>query len=78
MIEKIYNNKKLVSIIIRNSYRSEGINFFTPKEFSQQLGYMNRPKDYVIQPHLHNTVLRNINFTKEVLYIKSGKLRVDF
>ena len=78
MIKEIYINNKLVSIIIRSSYKSDGINFFTPKEFSQQLGYMNRPKNYVILPHLHNKVVRNINFTKEVLFIKSGKVRVDF
>ena len=53
-------------------------NAATSNNFSQQLGYMNRPKNYVIAPHLHNYVSRNINFTKEVLFIKSGKVRVDF
>jgi hypothetical protein len=39
---------------------------------------MNRPKGYVIPPHLHNSVLREVHFTKEVLFIKSGKVKVDF
>jgi hypothetical protein len=78
MIKEILVNNKLVALIIRSSYKSEGINFFTPNDFSQQLGYMNRPKNYVIAPHLHNYVPRNISFTKEVLFIKSGKVRVDF
>ena len=39
---------------------------------------MNRPKGYVIQPHLHNAVPRNVEFTKEVLFIKSGLVRIDF
>lgn len=78
MIEKIISNNVVLAIILRSNYRSEGISFFTPNEFSQQLGYMNRPKGYEIQPHLHNRVKRNVEFTNEVLLIKSGKVRVDF
>ena len=78
MIEQIINNNKLLSVIIRTNYKSEGINFFTPDEFSQQLAYMNRAKNYVIPPHVHNTVQRDVHFTQEVLFIKSGKVRVDF
>ena len=39
---------------------------------------MNRPKGYEIPPHIHNKVVRNVEFTNEVLLIKSGKVRVDF
>lgn len=39
---------------------------------------MNRPSGYVIPPHVHNPVQREVYFTKEVLYIKSGKVRIDF
>ena len=78
MIEKIINNDELLSIIIRTSFKSDGIEFFTPDNFSQQLAYMNRPKSYVIPPHVHNSVARNVNFTQEVLFIKSGKVRVDY
>ena len=39
---------------------------------------MNRPKDYVIPPHRHNLVPREVHYTQEVLFIKSGKVRVDF
>ena len=78
MIETIKNNGKILAIILRANYKSEGISFFTPNEFSQQLGYMNRPKGYEILPHLHNRVKRNVEFTNEVLLIKSGKVRIDF
>ena len=78
MIENIVHNKKLLSVIIRASYKSEGIEFFTPDDFSQQLAYMNRAKDYVIKPHVHNSVQRDVHFTQEVLVIKSGKVRVDY
>ena len=78
MIESIKHLGRQIAIIIRNSFYSDDIEFFTPDDYSQQLGYMNRPKDYVIPPHVHNSVPREVYFTKEVLFIKSGKLRVDF
>ena len=68
----------LLAIIIRTSFCREGIHFFTPNDFSQQLGYMNRQAGYVIPPHVHNPVTRQVQFTKEVLYIKSGRVRIDF
>lgn len=78
MIEKIIKGNIIFAIILRADYKTEGIKFFTPNEFSQQLGYMNRPKGYEIPPHLHNRVKRKVEFTNEVLLIKSGKVRVDF
>lgn len=78
MIQKIIHHNQLLSIIIRHSFQKEGIEFFTPNNFSQQLAYMKRPKNYVITPHVHNPVPREVQFTKEVLYLKSGKIRVDF
>ena len=78
MIQQIIHNKKLLSVIIRANYKSDGIEFFTPDDFSQQLAYMNRAKDYVIPPHVHNAVQRDVSFTQEVLVLKSGKVRVDY
>jgi mannose-6-phosphate isomerase-like protein (cupin superfamily) len=76
--ESITNGEQLLAVIVRTSYFRQGIEFFTPNEFSQQLGYMNRPQGYVIPPHVHNPVVREVQFTKEVLFIKSGTVRVDF
>ena len=78
MIQHIIHSNQLLSIIIRRNFEKQGIEFFTPDDFSQQLAYMKRPKDYVIPPHVHNPVLREVQLTQEVLYIKSGKVRVDF
>jgi mannose-6-phosphate isomerase-like protein (cupin superfamily) len=78
MIERIAHEDKELALIIRNSYRKDGIEFFTPSTYSQQIGYMNRPAGYVIPPHVHNPVARAVHYTKEVLFIKSGRLRVDF
>ena len=77
-IENITENDKLLAIIIRTNFKQKGINFFTPSDFSQQLGYMNRPKGYKIEPHVHNKVERTIKYTQEVLFVKNGSIRVDF
>lgn len=78
MIENINFGGKHYALIIRRSFHKEGIEFLTPDTYSQQLGYMNRPAGYVIPPHVHNPVPREVQFTKEVLFIKSGRVRVDF
>lgn len=78
MIEYITYEDHQLAIIIRSTYKSDGIEFFTPPNYSQQLGYMNRPKGYFIAPHKHNKVERKVIQTQEVLFIKSGKVKVDF
>ena len=78
MIYKILNKNEIFAIILRKKYKSEGIEFFTPNNFSQQLGYMNRPKGHIIPPHFHNKVKRTVEYTNEVLFIKTGKVKVNF
>ena len=78
MIENIIRDGCILAILLRSNYNEPGIRFFTPDDFSQQLAYMNRPQGYVIKPHVHNSVERQVHFTKEVLFIKSGKVRIDF
>ncbi|MGG9972099.1 hypothetical protein ACQ33O_09930 [Ferruginibacter sp. SUN002] len=78
MVKKIIHNGEAHAIIIRAQYKKDGIEFFTNDNDSQQLGYMNRPEGYVIAPHRHNMVPREVHYTQEVLFIKSGKVRVDF
>jgi hypothetical protein len=78
MVQTIEHNGQILALILPASYRADGIQFFTPNDFSQQLAYMNRPTGYVIAPHVHNPVTREVEFTKEVLFIRSGRLRIDF
>ena len=78
MVKKIVFEGELIAIIIPHDFHKDGVEFFSPKEFSQQLGYMKHPKGYNIQPHIHKLVVREIQYTQEVLLVKSGKIRVDF
>ncbi|HQY21450.1 MAG TPA: hypothetical protein PK294_00985 [Ignavibacteria bacterium] len=78
MIEYIKNEQNLLAIIISADFKKEGIHFFTSNDLSQQLAYMHHPKGKTIEPHVHNPVARQVQYTQEVLFLKKGKLRVDF
>lgn len=77
-VERIINNGLELSIIIRSTYKADGIHFFTSDQYSQQLGYMSREQGYKIDPHLHNPIPREVTYTNEVLIIRTGKVRVNF
>ncbi|MDO8502323.1 MAG: hypothetical protein Q7S20_10815 [Gemmatimonadaceae bacterium] len=78
MIETLKSGDQLLAVIVSRDFDEPGIHFFTPSDLSQQLAYMHHPLGKVIEPHVHNPVSRNVHFTQEVLFIKRGKLRVDF
>jgi hypothetical protein len=78
MVEYIKIDDMLASIVIRNEYTVNGIEFFTEPTDSLQVGQMARPKGYIIAPHIHKPVSRNILYTNEVLLVKKGKVKVIF
>lgn len=78
MIERIEFNGEQLALIVRDSFRDQGIHFFTPGHLSQQLAYMRHPAGRIIQPHIHNPVPREVQYTQEVLFLRRGRLRVDF
>lgn len=78
MIERILHAGEELAVILRRDFRRDGIEFLTASDYSQQLGYMNRPAGYVILPHVHAPVAREVRDTMEVLFVKSGRVRVDF
>ncbi len=78
MIDMVRTGDQLLAVIVTRDFHESGIHFFTPDEFSQQLAFMRHPAGKVIEPHVHNPVNRSVQYTQEVLFVKSGKLRVDF
>lgn len=78
MIDNVILNGETRAIILRNDFEKNGIHFFTPNESSQQLGYMKRPKGYIIPPHEHREVVREISKTQETLFVKSGIIQANF
>jgi mannose-6-phosphate isomerase-like protein (cupin superfamily) len=77
-VEEILHHGTVLAIIIKADFSEPGIRFFTPNDFSQQLAYMCHPAGKVIDPHVHNPVPREVRFTHEVLFLRRGRLRVDF
>jgi mannose-6-phosphate isomerase-like protein (cupin superfamily) len=78
MIEKFIHNNDTFAIIVRKDFNNPGINFFTPNDYSQQLAFMSHPAGKEIQPHIHKKIQREVHFTQETLFIRKGKLQVDF
>jgi len=76
--EEIKHKDKLIAIILRKNFTSEKTVFFSSPSFSQQLGYIVYKKGGIIKAHFHREVSREIVLTQEVLFIKKGKLIVNF
>ena len=77
-LEEIRSGQQTIAIIVYSEFSKDGIEFFTPPEFSQQLGYMRHKKGYKIQEHTHNLHTREVKYTQETLFIRGGRVRVDF
>ena len=77
-VEYLRSKKNLIAIIIRRKFKKKGTHFLTENKLSLQLGYMHHPKNHKILPHYHLKQKRIVHNTNEVLFIKSGKVRIDF
>lgn len=66
-----------LAMVVRAQFKADGLQFLTPDDFGQQVGYMTRPKGEVIQAHVHEQVSRQLVGTQEVLIVKSGLVRLD-
>ncbi len=75
---RVEHDGQMLAMIVRRHFREPGITFFTDNELSQQMGFMRHPVGKVIEPHVHNHISRSVNYTQEALFIRSGKIRVDF
>jgi hypothetical protein len=76
-MEHITEKGKIYAIVLRNGENMPGVNFFTPHEFSQQLGLLNHKKGKIVERHKHKLVKREIFRTQEVLVVLQGKIQAD-
>jgi len=76
--ETILVDGQILAHIVRGSIKRPGVTFFTPSDFSQQLAYMQHPAGKIIVPHVHKPMPRAVTKTLEVLFVRQGRLRVDF
>lgn len=75
-METIKHAGNIIALLLRAGDSYPGITFFTPPEFSQQLGFLNHKAGYTVQAHTHNRVNRQVVNTQEVLIIRKGKVRI--
>ena len=78
-VERIHDSATGVqlALVIRAGFGQEGISFVTDDESVHQLGVLRWPQGHVIEAHVHNPMTRTIDSTQEVLFIRSGRVRVD-
>lgn len=68
----------IIAIIVYNDYQKEGVGFFTAANFSQQLAFISHKSGKTIGAHVHSVSKRDIQLTQETLFVKKGKLKVNF
>jgi mannose-6-phosphate isomerase-like protein (cupin superfamily) len=78
-IEQVFDDdgSSILALIIRSSFHQEGINFVTGDDSVHQLGVLCWPQGHVIDAHVHNPLERKIDSTQEVLFVRSGRARMD-
>jgi mannose-6-phosphate isomerase-like protein (cupin superfamily) len=78
VVHRIKHKDQLLALIVSAEFDQSGITFFTSDELSQQLAYIHHPPGKTIDAHIHTPAVREVLLTQETLFIKRGKLRVDF
>jgi hypothetical protein len=77
-MDTFIHENTLFAIIVRNDFHREGVSFVTDGTGLLEMGYMSHPAGHFIEPHKHLPYQRRTFGTQEVLFLKSGKVRVDF
>jgi mannose-6-phosphate isomerase-like protein (cupin superfamily) len=70
-------DSEVLAVILAKGRGEDGIHFVTEHSTPQQLALLRWPRGHKILAHVHNPLSRTINSTQEVLFIRSGRVRVD-
>jgi len=77
-VEEIIHDGHIIGIVLRKDAVFDKITFFSKPDFSQQLGFLPHKRGSVIHAHFHKEVRRHIQRTQEVLFLKTGRVIVNF
>jgi hypothetical protein len=78
MVEEIKSDDgKIIAVVVRREFKSEGVNFLSKKEYPLQLGISSYKKGDKIKAHLHIQREIRINRVQEVVHIESGRIVAD-
>lgn len=75
--EKITDNGKILAIIVRDEDWTEGLNFISSENDFMQVGFWNYMQGKDLLPHMHLECQREVLKTQEVIFVKSGAVRLD-
>lgn len=78
MVERIEFSEQLLAVVVRHTFSTPGVSFFTSDDLPQQLAYFRHPTGHTIQAHVHTPVSRQIVGTMETLFIQRGQLKINF
>lgn len=71
-------DRPLAVIVRAGATAKPGVEFYTDRDCPLQLGRLLHPTGHIIPPHTHRLVERIVTRTCEALFVRSGRLRVDF
>jgi len=75
--EKVIDNGKILAIIIRDEEWTEGLNFVSSENDFMQVGFWNYMQGKDLLAHTHLQCERQVLKTQEVIFVKSGAVRLD-
>ena len=77
-LERIHAcNGEIVAIVVKNEFKRDGFNFISESHYPLQVGINSYEKEEKIKPHIHVNRDIKVETLQEVVYIKSGKVKVD-
>ena len=77
MMEIKASDGQTIAIIVKNNFNKPGINFISEPNHPLQVGINSYRKEESIKPHIHLNKQITIEKTQEVIYIKTGKARLN-
>jgi len=76
-MEVIEHENVIISIIYRDDDWQKGLNFITTDELYVQVGSWWYDKGKKLAAHIHNDFERSARRTQEMVYVKSGSMKVN-
>lgn len=75
---KVKDEKQLIALIIPKSCKHQSNNFITETGLPFQVGLNSYPQNHQVKKHKHRPTHKVIKKTQEFVYLKSGKVKVNF
>lgn len=66
-----------IAIVVKKSFKKDGVSFISKNHFPLQLGISSYTKGDKIKPHIHIDREITVKNLQEVVYIKSGRVKVN-